>query len=667
MKEKIKSEIQKIIKNNTFFLTIYIFSIEILFKILTSTFAWNYSIIRILLSSIIISIVINSLLIFVKKTKIKKTVLISIATLIAIYALAQLGFYNYLGNYTSLNTSSQLGKVTSYISDYLHSFKYKYYTLLIPLSIYITYVVIKKEESKYLRYRYVPMVLIALITSYVVTLTASFMQNKFQYVSNEDLFMNPSLPNVAVNQFGVSIFGILDLKSKFTNNGQAPVIKEEEINYEREIDDENINKLIKNETDATMNSLNKYFFSRKITEKNDYTGIFKDKNVIVILLESVNNIMINEEYFPTLYKLYNEGLTFTNNYSPRNNCSTGNNEFSTLTSLFTINNTCTANEYRTNTYYQSIFGLFAKEGYTANSFHNYTEKYYYRDTIHNNIGSKYYGVEDLDIPYSNKYEEWPSDIELIEKSFDIFSNSEPYITYMATVTTHQPYGKSSEYGDLYLDKFKNLDVSLSVKRYLSKMTVLDKAIERLLELLEENGELEDTVLVMFGDHYPYGIKTSELQKMFDYDLEERKEIERTPFIIYNSEIEGEKFDQYTTFINILPTIANLFDLEYDPRLYMGEDLFSEDYSNIAIFADGSWQSPYAYYDAEKSTLTYINDKYQYSDEEIIKINREINNEIAMSNLAIQKNYFGYLDEKLNQKDKKEEDSKSDNKKPSKNS
>lgn len=587
--------------------------------------------------------------------------------MIAIYALAQLGFYNYLGNYTSLNTSSQLGKVTSYISDYLHSFKYRYYTVLIPLALYVFYIVIKKEESKYLRHRYVPVVLIALITSYSVTLTAGFMQNKFQYVSNEDLFMNPSLPNVAVNQFGVSIFGILDVKSKLTNQGQAPVIKEEEISYEREIDDEKINELIANETDPTLNSLNKYFFTRKITEKNDYTGIFKDKNVIIILLESVNNIMANEEYFPTLYKLYNEGLTFTNNYSPRNNCSTGNNEFSTLTSLYTINNTCTANEYRTNTYYESVFNLFARDGYTANSFHNYTEKYYYRNTIHNNLGSKYYGVEDLEIPYDNKYEEWPSDVELVEKAYDIFKNNKKSITYMATVTTHQPYGKSSEYGDLYLDRFKDLDVSMQVKRYLSKMVVLDQAMERLLELLEENDELEDTVLVMFGDHYPYGLKTSELQKMFDYDLEERKEIEKTPFIIYNSEIEGKKFEQYTTYINILPTIANLFDLDYDPRLYMGEDLFSEDYSNIAIFADGSWQSPYAYYDAEKSSLTYINDDYTYTDEEIMNINKEINNKIAMSNLAIQKNYFNYLDEKLNKAEEDNNEEKNSEKEENKNS
>lgn len=663
MKEKIKNEIKKIFTNNTILLSVYILTIEILFKVLTNTFVWNYSLLRIMLSSIIISIIVNSLIKFIKNAKVKKIILIAFASLVAIYALAQLGFYNYLGNYASLNTSSQLGKVTSYISDYFESFKYRYYTILIPLVFYIVWIITTKKESKYIRNRYVPVILIAFITSYVVTLTADFMQNKFQYVSNEDLFMNPSLPNVAVNQFGVSIFGILDVKSKVTKQSQTATTIVEEIDYEREIDDEKINELINNESDQTMNSLNKYFFSRNITEKNEYTGLFKDKNVIVILLESVNNAMVNEEYFPTLYKLYNEGLTFTNNYSPRNNCSTGNNEFSALTSLFTINNTCTVNEYKNNTYYQSLFNLFKTQGYVANSFHNYTEKYYYRKAIHKNLGSTYYGVEDLKIPYSNKYEEWPSDITLVENSFDIYSSNEKFITYMATVTTHQPYGKKSEYGDLYLDKFKDLDVSLSVKRYLSKMTVLDQAMSRLLELLEENGELEDTVLVLFGDHYPYGIKTSELQKLFDYSLEERNEIERTPLIIYNSEVKGKKLEQYTTYMNILPTLANLFDLEYDPRLYMGEDLFSEDYLNIAVFADGSWQSPYAFYDAEKSELEYINDKHIYTDEEILEINKEINKKISMSNLAIQKNYFSYLDEKLNQNDQQsiEENDKSSNK------
>lgn len=647
--EKIKDITLKILKNNTVIFTLYLMIIELLFKLLTNTFAWNYTLLRIFISSCILSIILNIGISLIKNKKIQKVLWIFIACLVGIYALAQLGFNNFLGNYVSLNTSSQLGKVTSYIKDYLYSFKTIYYTLLIPMFLYIIYVIFVSEKTKILRIRYSLLVFVLLIGLYIPTITLEFMQNKFQYVSNKVLFKNPALPNVAINQFGISMYGILDVKSKVTGKpSDLSEVAELEENFEREIDDEKIKEIIAEEKDATMNSLNKYFYSRNITEKNDYTGMFEGKNLILIMLESTNNLMINEEYFPTLYKLYNEGISFTNNFSPRNNCSTGNNEFSALTSLYTINNVCSANVYKDNTYFESIFNLFSNKGYTATSFHNYTEKYYYRKTIHSNLGSKYYGVDDLKIPYSNAYKEWPSDVSLMEEAFARIDHSKPYMSLLTTVTTHQPYGVSSTYGDKYLDRFKDLDVSKSVKRYLSKMTELDLALERLLELLEEEGELEETVIVMFGDHYPYGIKTEELQEMFDYDLEENMAIERTPFIIYNSEIEAKKIDTYTTYINITPTLANLFNLDYDPRLYLGEDLFSEDISDIAIFADGSWENEYAYYDAEASKISYKVKDFTYTDEEIYNINKEINQKISMSNLAIVKNYFSYLNGKLNE-------------------
>ena len=229
----------------------------------------------------------------------------------------------------------------------------------------------------------------------------------------------------------------------------------------------------------------------------------------------------------------------------------------------------------------------------------------------------------------------------------MFSKDEKFMTLLTTVTTHQPYGVSSEFGDKHLSKFKDLKVSTSVKRYLSKMVELDMALEKLLELLEEDGKLDDTVIVMFGDHYPYGIKTSELQKMFEYDLEENVEIERTPFIIYSSELESQRREEFTTYINILPTVANLFNLDYDPRLYMGTDLLSEDYESLVVFADGSWKNEIAYYNASKTDIEYLEDEYTYSDEEIMKINKEVNQKISMSNLAIVKNYFEYLNKKLN--------------------
>lgn len=648
--KKIKDIMKQIITNRTILLIFYIFVVEILFKVLSNTFTFSYALLRIFISSCFLACFLNVIFRFIKHPRLQKLCYIFFVLLIGIYALAQLGFNNFLGNYASLNTSSQLGKVTSYIMDYLHSFKSTYYLILIPTILLSVYIIFQKENRVLVKTRFLALITILFAGLYIPTLTVGFMQEKFQYISNRVLFENPALPNVAVNQFGINMFGILDVKSKMIGQANDLSTTTPEVDYERVVNDDKIKEIMEAETDSTMNSLNQYFYSRKITEKNDYTGLFEGKNLILIMLESVNNIMANEEYFPTLYKLYNEGLTFINNYSPRNNCSTGNNEFSALTSLYTINNVCSANVYKDNTYFESLFHLFNNQGYETSSYHNYTEKYYYRSTIHGNLGSTYYGVDDLNIPWESAYKEWPSDVELVEAAWNRIDHENPYMVLLTTVTTHQPYGVSSTYGDKYLDRFEDLDVSMAVKRYLSKMTELDLALEKLLDLLEESGELDNTVIAMFGDHYPYGIKTSELQDMFNYDLEQNKEIERTPFIIYNSEIDGKKIDSYTTYMNITPTLANLFNLEYDPRLYLGEDLFSDDYSNIAIFADGSWQSQYAYYDAEKSKIFYIQKDFEYSDEEIMKINKEVNEKISMSNLAIIKNYFHYLDNKLNSKD-----------------
>jgi phosphoglycerol transferase MdoB-like AlkP superfamily enzyme len=308
-------------------------------------------------------------------------------------------------------------------------------------------------------------------------------------------------------------------------------------------------------------------------------------------MESTTNIILNEKYYPNMYKLYSEGMSWTNNYSPRNSCSTGNNEISGMTSLFTINNACTANLYRNNKYPESIFNLFNNAGYETSSYHNYTDQYYYRSIIHPNMGSgHFYGVQELGIPYSNVYQEWPSDVELVEKVLELTKDQDKYMVWLTSVTAHQPYAQSSEYGDKYLDLFSDTNYDISLKRYMSKLKEFDNAIGELLKGLEEQGKLDDTVIVLYGDHYPYGLQSDVLNTYFDYDVTENLQTDRTPFIIYNSEHKGAKFDTYTSYVNIVPTIANLWDFtDYDPRLYFGKDILSNNYEDRVIFADGSWQ------------------------------------------------------------------------------
>lgn len=673
----------KYINKNILLNTIINFSlliiVEVIFKITNFFSLIDWASIRIIVSSLIISFIIANIEYFIPK-KIHKYINISLIFVCSFYVLVETAFNNYIGVYMSLGTSSQLGAVIDYIREFILSFKWYYYFNLLPFVISILYYIflnkriIKKfnisvEKNNYKtldKIRFLKkigislLVLIAFVILHFSTLYIPFMQNKLQVVSNSKLFKNPSVPSIAIKQFGITMYGILDVKnylfpSEITDEYSIENNRKNNsgTNNSRIFDDTKWEEIIKNETNKKLNILNNYFINNTITDKNDYTGLFKDKNLIVIMLESVNDILINESDYPNFYKMYSNGWHWENNYSPRNSCSTGNNEMSGMTGLYSIYNTCTANEYKENTYFQGIFNLFNKQEYKTFSAHNYTEHYYFRNEIHTNLGSgKYYGVEDLGISYSNQYKNWSSDEDFMTEVLEILDkdySDGKFMTWLTTVSSHQPYYYSSKEGDMYLDLYKNLNIKKDLKRYKSKLKILDNALGILLEGLEEKGILDDTVIVMFGDHYPYGLSTSVINSVLDYDTSVDYEAERVPFVIYNSKLESKTFKEYTSYINILPTIANLFDLDYDPRLYMGSDLLSEDYESLVVFADGSWKNEYAYYDASKTDIEYFTDK-TYSIEELQRINQSIDAKIKMSSLAIKNNYYEYLYESLNKKD-----------------
>lgn len=660
----------KLFKNYISFL-ISIFSIEILFRVLSNMPLIDWAMVRLFLSCNILSLLV-SLITLPLKEKQEKVISLFLFFIVTLYAILQAGFKNYLGVYISFGTSSQLGAVTEYVKDYFDSFNTYFYAMAVPFLLYFLYKIFFEKkifktyyfevgtvfEKKGLK-KYTSISVFILFLSgllYYISLNISFMQNTLQLESTKTLFKNPSNPNISVNQFGITVFGLLDIKTTLLPTEEQEIRYFENKNTEevtdntRHRDDTSWLELNNNTTDANYKTLNNYFMSREITPKNEYTGYFKDKNLIVIMMESVNEIFINPEYYPTFYKLYNEGWSFTNSYSPRNSCSTGNNEMSGMISLFSIYRTCTANDYKDNIYPESIFNLYNQKGYTTNSFHNYTEHYYYRATIHQNMGSGiYYGVEDLGIPYKNAYKEWPSDISLMEEAMKRIDTEHPFMSWITTVTSHQPYYTSSEYGDKYLHLFENTNYPVTLKRYMSKLKELDLALARLLELLEEKNVLEDTVIVLYGDHYPYGLSNEDLNYVLSYNVNERNNVDKTPFVIYNAGQTPKVFTEYTSYINILPTIANLFDLEYDPRLYIGEDILSPDYKtsykNRVILADGSWENVIGRYDATNGIMTYFGEQ-DYTEEEVISYNGEINDMIKMSNLAITTNYFKYLSDGL---------------------
>lgn len=669
MKNLLKNNLIK----NYMILVVFFSLLEISFRLISGISLNNIALLRIFIGVNFVSILLSFILSWFNKL-ISKILVLLVSFALSAYTFFQIGFNNFIGVYASVNTKSQLGAVKDYIIDFFASFKGTYYLAFIPfILLIIYYLFLDKLTEKKIDKRFplktnimfepgirtITSILVLTFTGflYYTSLDASFMQNKLQTISNKELFAYPSIASTTINQFGVLGFGFLDIKSTmveapskviytaFENNGKDNSNTESK----REIDDTILDEIIKNEKNTTLNNINNYIKNKDITDYNSHTGMFEGKNVIVIMMESTNDIIINKDLYPNFYKLYSEGISFKNNYSPRNSCATGNNEFSGMTGLYTIQNNCTANVFSNNTYFTSIFNIFKNAGYRATSMHDYTEQYYVRNIIHKNLGSEaYYNANDLNIKYYNEYKNWASDEDFMNAAMDITLNDtsdKPFMLWLTTVSGHQPYKVSSVEGDKYLSITEGTDYSMELRRYMSKLKTFDNGLGILLDKLKASGKLDDTVIVMYGDHYPYGLKNKDISSVLTYDLDDY-EVERVPMVIYNSTIKSEVVEKYSSYINLTPTLANLFNLDYDPRYYMGTDVFSDDYLNMVAFADGSWKNADVYYNASSGSIKYYTSN-EYTTDELIRINNIVTNRMQISESIIRNNYFNYLDNKIN--------------------
>ena len=667
--KKLKKLWQNKLFRNYIILLVCFLSLEIIFRLISHLELFTLDFIRIFIGINILAFLGGFISNFMAN-KVSKILNIIVVLIISIYGLVEIGFKNYLGVYASVSTSSQADAVTSYVWDFICSFKFNFYLIFIPVILLILYYIFidrkivfnlprKRVTKKYLTFKFIQVVsLVVLIGLYYGTLRLNFMQDKRQAVPSYELFIKPNNPSLAVKNFGYIGFGILDIREYFlpgkelnTDVSYNPNEIANPIEEETEhllIDNDFWKDLIDQEKNNNLNSLNKYFISNDSSLTNDFTGYFENKNLILIMLESGSNLINNPDLYPNLSKIYNEGWTWKNYYSPRNSCSTGNNELSGMTSLYTIYNNCTANIYKNNTYFESIFNLFNNKGYMTSSFHDHFDAYYYRTVIHKNMGSMhFYKVQDMDIKYGHSYGDWASDEEMMKfylTTLDKRDEDKPFMSWITTVTSHMPYTSSSIYNDLYYDEMPK-EYSKDVRRYMSKLKVVDNAIGVLLDGLEERGILDDTVIVLYADHYPYGLNSKDLSEAYGYQIGIDNNSEQVPFIIYNSKLKPKVYDDYTSYINITPTVANLFNLDYDSRLYMGTDILDPNYEGMVVFADGSWKNDIAFYDASTNNVKYYTNK-TYNDEEILAINEKISLKLKMSSLAIKNNYFNYLKKKI---------------------
>lgn len=465
-------------------------------------------------------------------------------------------------------------------------------------------------------------------------------------------------PNLTVKAFGLLQSEGMDFKYNLFGFDQKVYLSEETLltggNQSGEGNVQNIDfdALLENESDEDVKLLHKYFSTKSPTNKNDYTGIFKDYNLVFMVAEGFSPYAVDENLTPNLYKLTKEGFNFTNFYTPLWGVSTSDGEFTACTGLIPKSGIwsfyassenympfCLGNQFKSN----GIKNTFA--------YHNNNYAFYHRDVSHTNMGYNYKGV-------GNGLEDfitdcWPqSDLEMIEGTLDDYlSSDEPFHAYYMTVSGHLDYNKTNAMVRKNWDLVKDLNAPDTVKAYYACNIELDKAVGLLLNKLEEAGVAEKTVIAITPDHYPYGLEDGDNEntkyQYFDYlaghKIDPQFELYKSNFILYCPTVkEPVTVSKYCSSLDVLPTLLNLFGFEYDSRLLMGKDILS--YSEgLVIFADRSFITDKGKYNAQTGEF-YANDGVVLSEAEkqkhIDETSAVVNNKTQISALIIDTDYYG---------------------------
>ena len=153
------------------------------------------------------------------------------------------------------------------------------------------------------------------------------------------------------------------------------------------------------------------------------------------------------------------------------------------------------------------------------------------------------------------------------------------------------------------DLVKDLPYSEYVQGYLATQIELDRALEYLMNELEKAGKLDKTLFVLSPDHYPYYLKSDQLQELNNgVPVDRTFELYHSSIIMYNSAMTPETIQKPMSSMDILPTVSNLMGLDFDSRLMMGTDIFSPT-DPVVIFLDRSFITPTGRYDAKTKVST----------------------------------------------------------------
>ena len=367
------------------------------------------------------------------------------------------------------------------------------------------------------------------------------------------------------------------------------------------------------------------------------TGAFAGKNLILIMMESVDDWLVTPEYMPNLYRLEQEGVYFRNYYAPIFLAA------ATFNSEFTANTGMIAPEYQVrNSYYTehalpySLANLFRDAGYCARSFHAANPSIYNRGEIHLNFGYESYNdYGDLGM------DDYMLDSQLL-RGYDRIVSDEPFFSFIITYSGHGPYTEEQDtISAPHLARARAvIDYSTvpytteaqkeEYTRAVAQAMETDAFIGGLRERLEADGHAEDTVLMLFTDHYCKYFSDTELIEAIKGETD-RNLLSNVPFVIWAEGITPQVSEKYVSTMDVAPTIVDLFSLDADLRYYIGNDMFGPD-GGVVYFRN------YAWYDGK----TYDTGNDASTNPAVLAMREQVREQIDISQDTFRYDYFAYL-------------------------
>jgi len=303
--------------------------------------------------------------------------------------------------------------------------------------------------------------------------------------------------------------------------------------------------------------------------------------------------------------------------------------------------------------YMTMGNQLNRLGYYGKAYHNNTYTYYDRDKTHINLG-----YSDGYMGYGNGMEKyvtkkWPeSDLEMFQGTIPEYIDKEKFNIYYMTVSGHSGYAPGSNaMATKNMDRVADLDYSDDVKGYIACNLELEDALAYMVKALEDKGIADDTVIVLTGDHFPYGLdndaalgKMPLLSELYGYNVENYLQRDHNDLIIWSGCLE--KMDPITvdtpvSTIDILPTLSNLFGLEWDSRLLPGRDVFSDAlplYYNLNY----DFKTELGTYINSTKTFTPVSKDVDIPENYVDSIKKIIRNRINYMSGVLETDYFSHV-------------------------